>query len=795
MVRPLEGLRVVDCALGGAGPQATGLLADYGAEVIWVEPPGGDPARRREPGAASAFNRGKRSIILDLNSIADRDRILKLVERCDVFVETWRPGEAAASGLGYDQLHLLNSGLIYCSISGFGRDDPRNDLPAYEPLVHALIGTMAQQAGHREPPIFQGIPFASTGAAQLAVIGILASLYRRLEDGVGRHVETSLIDGALAFHSMVWGESDASMKLQARTSGPSPTRYRSSTRLVARSFLCGDGEYIGVHTAAAGAFGRLMEVLGLADQVPASADGVDVGTPLTPEQSDLIEREIHGIFAARPRAYWVQRLMEADVCAIEHLKPTMVFDESQARHNEMVLTLNDPVLGPVDQVAPGMRFDGVPPAQPAPAPWPGRDTESVLASLAGPDDGASWRGKSLPGPADTRPLLTGVNILDFGAFYAGPYSSRILADLGADVIKVETVVGDQLRGIERPFFSAQAGKRSLAANLKHQGLKKAVDHLIQWADIIHHNMRPGAAERLGLGAAQVRTVNPNAIYLYAPGWGSGGPHMMRQSFAPMLSGYVGASYEVAGQYNEPMPSVGNEDPGNGLLGAIGMLMALLHRKRTGRAVTCENPQLNAAMGLMAHIVRQKDGDAIGAARLDVLQTGGDALESLYATADGWVCVVAREDAEIEAFGLAVGLDVLGDPRFGTVEGRRQHREELAELLRPIFESRDTAAWLATFSVSCVAAVAPAGSSFMHDFFSEPYERRCGRVAEVAHPEKGNVREIAHLVRISHAEVVPHRLAPELGQHSDEILSWAGYEDDEIAALKAAGSVNCRRPAP
>lgn len=687
MVRPLEGLRVVDCSLGGAGPQATGLLADYGADVIWVEPPGGDPARRREPGAASAFNRGKRSIVLDPSSAAGRDLLLELVERSDVFVEGWRAGEAEALGLGYEQLHARSPGLIYCSISGFGRDDPRNGLPAYEPLAHALIGTMAQQAGHREAPIFQGMPFASTGAAQLAAIGILASLYRRLEDGIGRRVETSLIDGALAFHSMVWGESDASMKQQPRASGPSPTRYRSTMRLVARSFLCGDGEYIGVHTAAVGAFGRLMEVLGLAEQVPASANGVDVGVLLTPEQSDLIEREIHGIFAAHPRAYWVERLREADVCAIEHLKPTMVFDQPQARHNQMVVTVDDPVLGPVDQVAPGMRFDGAPPEQPAPAPRAGRDTESVAASLAYPADGSNWRGTGAAGPADTRPLLADVNILDLGAFYAGPYSSRLLADLGANVIKLETVVGDQLRGMERPFFSAQAGKRSLAANLKHEGLAKAVDRLIRWADIIHHNMRPGAAERLGLGAAQVRAVNPNAIYLYAPGWGSGGPHMMRQSFAPMLSGYVGASYEVAGQYNEPMPSVGNEDPGNGLLGAIGMLMALLHRKRTGQALACENPQLNAAMGLVAHIVRQTDGEAIGAGRLDVLQTGVDALESLYATADGWVCAVAREDAEIVALGLALGFDILGDPRFGTAEGRRgasrgAHRAASADLRKP-----------------------------------------------------------------------------------------------------------------
>ena len=138
-----------------------------------------------------------------------------------------------------------------------------------------------------------------------------------------------------------------------------------------------------------------------------------------------------------------------------------------------------------------------------------------------------------------------MKIVDTGAYYAGPYSSRLLADLGADVIKLEPTLGDPLRGIERPFFSAQAGKRSLAVNLKDPGLGPAIEKLLGWADVVHHNMRPGAAERLGLGAEQVRAAHPDVIYLYAPGWGSSGPHMMRQSFAPMLSGYVGASYEVA----------------------------------------------------------------------------------------------------------------------------------------------------------------------------------------------------------------------------------------------------------
>lgn len=790
MSKPLEGLRVLDCSLGTAGPQATGLLADYGADVTWFEPPGGDPTRSRAPAAASVFNRGKRSAVLDVTAKADRDRIVELAKRADVFVEAWQPGEATRLGLGFEQLHAVNPQLIYCSISGFGADDPRRDLPPYEALVHALLGSMEMQPGHREGPVFLGLPFATTGAAQLAVIGILSALYRRMEDGVGRQVETSLVDGALAFHSMFWGESDKSLKEAAKASPSDGLRGGSTVRLITRAFACADGEFLGIHTGAVGAFDRLMKVLGLSEQIPPLTSGFDMGTALTPEQRELLENTIHGVFASQPRDYWVKHMMEVDICAVEHQKATTVFDTPQAKHNGMTITVNDPVLGAVEQVSPGIRLNGKAPGPPAPAPRTGQDTQAVLDALEKADQGSPWQPKkSGSSGADTRPLLDGVNILDVGAYYAGPYSSRLLADLGADVIKLETVIGDSLRGIERPFFSAQAGKRAIAANLKDANLAPAVKKILEWAHIVHHNMRPGAAERLNLGADQVRETNPDTIYLFAPGWGSTGPFSKRQSFAPLLSGYVGVSYELAGEYNEPMPSgTANEDPGNGLLGAIGMLIALLHKRRTGETLSCENPQLNAAMGMMAHVVRTADGEALGAGNLDVLQMGISALESLYETSDGWICLAARENDEIQGIENVMGVSILGDERFATFESRAEHRAELADVLRDAFATRSTIDWQTAFENSGAAVAVPAGGTCIHDLLNDPDQHKIRRVEEATHPDKGNVREIAHLIRVSDTTMPPHRLAPELGEHTDEILTSVGYSAEEIKELRARKSI-------
>ena len=139
MSAPLEGLRVVDCSTGTAGPQAAGLLADYGADVVWVEPPGGDLTRRISPASASVFNRGKRSVVLDVDDASDRATIRELAARADVFLESWVPGRASALGLGDEALHADNPGLVYASITAVGEQGGPAGLPAYEPLVHALV--------------------------------------------------------------------------------------------------------------------------------------------------------------------------------------------------------------------------------------------------------------------------------------------------------------------------------------------------------------------------------------------------------------------------------------------------------------------------------------------------------------------------------------------------------------------------------------------------------------------------------------------------------------------------------
>ena len=352
MAGPLEGIRVVDCSCGEAGARMTWLLADYGADVVRVEPPEGDPWRDRLAVKYAVYHRNKRSIELDLRNENGREALLGLLETADVFVETWRPGVAARLGLSYEVVHKRAPRLVYCSISGFGEGSDFADMPGYSALVHAATGMMSAQFGHREGPIFLGLPQASNGAAYMALIGVLAALYRREADGWGRLVESSLFDGVLAYMAQALGYGDAAAPVESGSVAPF-----GAPRFVTRTFLCEDDDWLGISTFGRGAFDRLMTVLGIDDRIPPQ-DGVDVMAQLSLEEAAIIFNEVPEIFLTRSRAAWLELLLQADIAAIPVLRPGEVFDEPQVVHNGIVVEVDDPVLGVLQQVGPAARVRG-----------------------------------------------------------------------------------------------------------------------------------------------------------------------------------------------------------------------------------------------------------------------------------------------------------------------------------------------------------------------------------------------------------------------------------------------------
>ena len=203
---PLAGIKVVDLTRGMPGAIATMLLADYGADVLKLQNPSGNLLE--SSAAFRVWNRGKKSVALDLSQPEDLRASLELARDADVFLESFRPGVAERLGVGYSAIKDANPGIIYCAISAFGSSGPWAHRHGYEGLVSAASGTMTDQVGVRDGPMFCSIPMASIGASMLAIHGILASLHVRNICGIGQKVETSMYQGAMAIRSPMLPEAD-----------------------------------------------------------------------------------------------------------------------------------------------------------------------------------------------------------------------------------------------------------------------------------------------------------------------------------------------------------------------------------------------------------------------------------------------------------------------------------------------------------------------------------------------------------------------------------------------------------
>ena len=311
------------------------------------------------PEAVSVLDRGKRSVELDLHDAAAREQLLALIDRAEVFVESWRPGVADRLGLGYDVLHARNPAMVYVSISGFGEDSDarparlRTDR-AGRARRHVRPGRAPRRPGVPRVPLRQhrrgvarGDRRARRPAPRPATMAAAATSRPRCSTA---RSPTTRCCGARATRR--WPRSG---------DAPLPMQQTATTRLVTRSFECGDGEYLGpAHRARSVRSGGRCACSGSTTAFRPAPTAWTWACPSPTSRSRSSRFELVEIFKTRPRAEWVQRFLDADVCAVEHLRPTEVYDTPQARHNGMVVTVDDPVLGPVEQVAPAIKFSQTP---------------------------------------------------------------------------------------------------------------------------------------------------------------------------------------------------------------------------------------------------------------------------------------------------------------------------------------------------------------------------------------------------------------------------------------------------
>ncbi len=377
-MKPLEGLRVIDCTQAMAGPFCTMNLADMGADVIKVEPPGGE--NTRHPGVASrnghsgtfmAVNRGKRSLTVDLRAPEGVEIVHRLVKVSDVFVQNYRPGVAERLGVGWEDLHALNPRLIYCAISGFGGTGPYAARGGYDLIAQGMSGLISVTGEDGGPPAKSGLPISDLAAGLFGAYGILSALEYRDQTGAGQLVDTSLLEAAMAL--TVWESAEHWF------TGETPRALGSAHRVNApyQAFRASDGYFtVGANTDRL--YAGFCRALGRADL---AADARFATRPLRLRHREVLVTELEKTTVTQPRAHWLALIdAEGVPCGPINSIPEALADP-HALARGMVVDLVHPGAGPIKALGIPVKLSETPGAVDRPAPLLGEHTDEILGDL------------------------------------------------------------------------------------------------------------------------------------------------------------------------------------------------------------------------------------------------------------------------------------------------------------------------------------------------------------------------------------------------------------------------------
>ncbi len=396
--------------------------------------------------------------------------------------------------------------------------------------------------------------------------------------------------------------------------------------------------------------------------------------------------------------------------------------------------------------------------------------------------------------------LEGVRVLDLTSVVVGPLATQIMADHGADVIKVEAPTGDIVRtlagrgvtaNMSGKFLHLNRNKRSIALDLKQTAAREALMKLIEKADVLIWNMRPPAMARLGLGYEEVRQVNPRIIYCGMFGFGQDGRYRDKPAYDSIIQGSAGIAalhHRVTGQPRY-LPMV-IADRTVGLIAVQMILMALYQRTRTGEGQAIEIPMFENIVKavLEEHMYLKTFDPPLGPSGDPRLL---DAEARPLATRDGWICISGNTDGQAFAIFDAIGRPELKtDPRFSSVAARFKNTTEYFRIRAEGLLQKTTAEWLEIFDATDVPAMP---FQTLDDLMQDPHLKDIGFFSRIEHPTEGRIWNMRLPNKLSGGARRDFRAAPKIGEHSIEILREAGYGDAAIEAMVASKATVDGRP--
>ena len=650
------------------------LLAVLGADVIAIEPPEGSAARRLGPFVGDeagpdrslthlAYNRGKRSVV------ADDDAIRELARTADVLIESAAPGELAARGLGYDDLAAANPALVYASITALGQDGPRADWAMTDLTVMAASGALAITGDEDRPPVRCTVPQGFHFGATVAADAVIAALIERANSGRGQHIDAAAVPVALLATQAGVLAAGVGSPVAQRTAGGAKVGDMT-IRLV---YPAKDG-YVGITHVFGAAIGpataRLMEWVheagfctveqrdkdwvGYLELIDSGAESI--------ESWEACKAAVEAFCLSRTKAELLEGALARRLLVAPIADPADVVDSAQFNARGYFDQVRSDAAGR-DVAAPGpfAKASATPLRRLGPAPRLGQHTAEVLAERRPSPALAGRTARQLP--------LTGLKVLDFTWSIAGPHAVRTLADLGATVVKVESLhkpdgargyrpVWDDKAGFEQSalYDTMNAGKLSLALDLSRPEARALIPDLVRWADVVTESYSPRAMPAWGFDYDNLRKLNPGLIMLSTCLCGQDGP---LRDFAGY--GNLGASlagfYGLAGWPDRPPagPFGAYTDYTSTHVILATLLAAIDHRRRTGEGQHLDISQAEAAMHFLSPALLDRSVNG------RIMERAGNSDRDLAphgvypATGeDRWVAVVCQDDSAWPALCGVIG---------------------------------------------------------------------------------------------------------------------------------------------
>jgi benzylsuccinate CoA-transferase BbsF subunit len=814
----LDGVTVVELGDGVSAPFAARLFADYGANVLKVERAGtGDTSRSwgpfpndvADPEASGLFffcNTGKRSVEIDLETDEGRAMFLRLIAQADVFVENQRPSEMRRLGLDHASLAAVNPDLVMVSITPFGQVGPYADWLAHDLNAYHLTATGSRYCGAPDrAPLEHGTFSADFFGGYVAVAWALGALMGRSTIG-GQHLDVST------------AEAIAALFTGAQNIGPYAQEGRFGRRsgtgmsiaAPAKIMPCRDG-FVWLIALEASQWDGLCAAMG------------------NPEWSkvelfrDLLERGRNSDFLYEMIEQWTltmgkQEIM--DLCQEHRCPTTAIFSiDELVDHPHLVfrgqrVELDHPVLGTVPVFGAPILLPDCPGGPQGPAPLLGQHTAEVLDSVSaiGPVRvGRSIEAADLLGNAERSGRgesaylpLAGLRVANFGQSWVGPVAGQTLSFLGAEVYKIESHAKIDINrtlppfaeGIASPDRSLQnhagwAGNGSVTLDLRDPRGRDLARRLVAECDVVLENFGPGVMNRLGLGYEELCAVRPGLIYVSMPAAGLDGPMSSVRTYGTSLCSIAGldsiTGYDASGPVTMENAFA---DPLGGVVGAIGAMLALMHRDATGRGQHVDYSQQEGILQLMGPAAMDLALNGRVAGPMDNRHPlGAGAPHGLFPCSgeDRWVSIAVLSEVEWQGLRTAMGEPAwAADPELGTTSGRLRRLDEIHRHLAEWtieFDDRELSHLLQGHGVAAAPVLNVA------DLLHDEYYRARHTFIEVTHPL--GFTETIYGSYVKASRTVPRvRPGPAMGQDNEHVfLELLGLSRDDYDALVAAGVID------